>query len=381
MDFALSQELLSLRALAAETVERLLVHEPVFAETGEVPPEVFRQLRELGFYGLSIPEEYGGLGLSNVAVCIVLEELAKLPRAFFRELGVNNGIGSRAILIAGNEDQRHRYLPKLARGDMLAALAVTEPNAGSDVSGIETRAVLNGDHYVLNGRKQFITNGGKADVVTVMAYTDPGKGPMGGITAFLVEKGVPGFIVGRTFRTMEGPPHTVVELIFEDCRVPASQVIGEPGKGFVYAMQTLDEGRIQIAAQAVGMAQRLLDLTRRHALQRRQFGRPIADFQAIQHMLADAATELHAARLMVYHAAWQMDQGRRVPQEAAMAKLFATEMAGRVADRAVQVHGGMGYVSELPVERMYREVRLLRIVEGTSEIQRRIIAKHALREG
>jgi acyl-CoA dehydrogenase len=315
---------------------------------------------------------------------IVYEELSKTNACFRTRIGTNNGIGSQGILIDGTEEQKRKYLPKIASGEWTACFALTEPEAGSDAANIKTRAELKGDHWVLNGRKCFITNGDIADVATVFAVTDPQKRAKGGITAFIVEKTFPGFYVGTIEKKMGLRGSHTAELIFEDCIVPRENVIGGDqmiGYGFKTAMKVLDKGRLTMGACAVGAAQTLLELSVKYAKQRVQFGRPIAEFQAIQFMLAEMATNIYAARQMVYHAAWLRDQrGTSVIKEASMVKLFCTEMVNRVADMALQIHGGMGYMKDYPIERFYRDVRLMRIYEGTSEIQKIVIARELLKE-
>jgi len=357
---------------------------PQVEDEDRIPEEIVGQMRELGLFGLSIPEEYGGLGLSLYEECLIYEELGRTNACFRTRLGPNNGIGSQGIVLDGTEAQKNRYLPRLASGEWIGCFALTEPEAGSDAANIQTTAELKGDHWALNGRKHFITNGDIADVATVFAVNDKRKRARGGITAFIVEKGFPGFTVGTIERKMGMRGSHTAELIFDDCRVPAENVIGGEamiGQGFRTAMQTLDKGRLTISATCVGAAQELLDLSLDYAKQRIQFGRPIAEFQAIQFMLADMAAQIYAARQMLYHAARLRDErGRTVIREASMVKLFCSEMAGRVADMAVQIHGGMGYMKDFPVERFFRDLRLTRIYEGTSEIQRLVIARELLRD-
>ena len=385
MDFTIPENY----RMMAETVRRFVERElePISKQVEEedrIPEEVVQKMRELGLFGLSIPEEYGGLGLGTLGECIVYEELSKTNACFRTRIGTNNGIGSQGILIDGTEEQKRKYLPKIASGEWTACFALTEPEAGSDAANIKTRAELKGDHWVLNGRKCFITNGNIADVATVFAVTDPQKRAKGGITAFIVEKTFPGFYVGTIEKKMGLRGSHTAELIFEDCIVPRENVIGGDqmiGYGFKTAMKVLDKGRLTMGACAVGAAQKLLELSVKYAKQRIQFGRPIAEFQAIQFMLAEMATNIYAARQMVYHAAWLRDQrGTSVIKEASMVKLFCTEMVNRVADMALQIHGGMGYMKDYPIERFYRDVRLMRIYEGTSEIQKIVIARELLKE-
>jgi len=348
-----------------------------------IPDNIVQAMRELGLFGLSIPEAYGGLGLGVLGECMVYEELSKVNACFRTRIGTNNGIGSQGIVIDGTEEQKETYLPRLASGEWIGVFALTEPEAGSDASNIQTTAEQRGDAWILNGRKHFITNGDIADVVTVFAVTDKAKRAKGGITAFLVEKNYPGFFVGAIERKMGMRGSHTCELIFDACEIPARNVIGGSsmvGQGFKTAMKVLDKGRLTMGASALGSAQRLLELSLDYAKQRVQFNQPIAGFQAIQFMLADMATQIYAGRQMLYHAARLRDQrGTAVIKEASMVKLFCTEMANRVADMAVQIHGGMGYMKDFPVERYYRDLRLTRIYEGTSEIQRLVISRELLK--
>ncbi len=375
--------------LMLDTVRRFVRQdlEPISQQVEDedrIPEYIIDKMRELGLFGLAIPQEYGGLGLGAYGECRVYEELCRTNLSFRTRIGPNNGIGSQGIVLDGTEEQKDKYLPLLASGEWTGCFALTEPEAGSDAANIQTTAVLDGDHWVLNGRKHFITNGDIADMATVFALTDRAKRAKGGITAFIVEKTFPGFSVGTVERKMGFRGSHTAELVFDDCRVPKDNVIGgEPmvGQGFRTAMKTLDKGRLTIASTCLGAAQRLLELSLDYAKQRVQFGRPIAEFQAVQFMLADMATEIYAARQMLYHAARLRDErGTSVIKEASMAKVFCSEMAGRVADMAVQIHGGMGYMKDFPVERFFRDLRLTRIYEGTSEIQRLVIAREILRD-
>ena len=374
--------------LMLDTVRRFVRQdlEPISQKVEDedrIPDAVVQTMRELGLFGLSIPEDYGGLGLGVLGECLVYEELSKVNACFRTRIGTNNGIGSQGIVIDGTPEQKEAYLPRLASGEWIGVFALTEPEAGSDAANIQTTARQEGDTWILNGRKHFITNGDIADVATVFALTDKKKRAKGGITGFLVEKSYPGFFVGAIERKMGMRGSHTCELIFDDCQVPPENVIGGPdmvGQGFKTAMKVLDKGRLTMGASALGSAQRLLELSTDYAKQRVQFRRPIAEFQAIQFMLADMATQIYAGRQMLYHAAWLRDQrGSAVIKEASMVKLFCTEMANRVADMAVQIHGGMGYVKDFPVERYYRDLRLTRIYEGTSEIQRLVIARQLMK--
>jgi acyl-CoA dehydrogenase len=334
-----------------------------------------RRSAELGFYAAHMPEEVGGWGLSNLAYTLMIEEGAKTGLRFASfVLGPPNPEAPTPILMDLPEDLRDKHVPPLVRGETTMCFALTEPEAGSDAQSIRTTAVLDGDAWVLNGRKHFITNGAHADVAVVFAVTDREKRAAGGITAFLVERGSPGFVVGKRQKTLAGDTNQV-ELVFEDCRIPRENVVGEVGFGFGTAMKFLNSGRAYIGALCVGIADHLVRISVDQAKNRETFGKPIARYQAIQWMLADSALEVHAARLMTYHLAWMVDQGEQPIRESSMVKLGNTEMVGRVADRAVQIWGAMGVLTEGPVERIYRWVRMLRIVEGTSEIQRLIIAR------
>ncbi len=385
MDIELGEDIRIMLKTVRRFVQKEL--EPISRQVEEedkIPEEIVQRMRDLGLFGIAIPEEYGGLGLGVFEECLIYEELSKTNACFRTRIATNNGIGSQGIIIDGTEEQKQKYLPKLASGEWTACFALTEPEAGSDAANIKTRAEFKGDHWVLNGKKHFITNGDIADVATVFALTDPKKRARGGITAFIVERTFPGYKVGTIERKMGLRGSHTAELVFEDCIVPAENVIGGAkmiGQGFKTAMKVLDRGRLTMGASALGAAQKLLELSIDYAKQRVQFGRPIADFQAIQFMLADMATQIYAARQMLYHAARLRDKrGTSITKEASMVKLFCTEMVNKVADMALQIHGGMGYMKDYPIERFYRDVRLMRIYEGTSEIQRLVIARELLRE-
>ena len=349
-------------------------------EKDDIPKHIVDQMKELGFFGMTVPAEYGGSGLGLLAFCLVSIELGKTHPAIGALISANNGTGWHGVHYFGNEEQKRKYLPRVATGEYIAAFALTEPEAGSDAASIRTTAVKDGDNYVLNGTKHFISNGPIADFVTVMALTDKKLRAKGGITAFIVEKGTPGFRPGQVHRKMGNRGTHQSELIFDNCVIPAKNMIGGLGDGFKVAMVTLDATRLTVLASAVGMAERALELSRDYAKIRVQFGKPIAQNQAIQWMLADMATDIYAARNMLYHAAWKGDQGQRFGTESAMFKLFASEMVCRCADKALQIHGGMGYMKDLVIERIYRDARLLRIVDGTSEIQRIVIARSVLQD-
>jgi acyl-CoA dehydrogenase len=361
--------------------EQLEPAEAMVAETDMVPPAIVDEMRRLGLFGMTIPEEHGGLGLSMSEEVQVLCELCRTSPAFRSVHGTNNGIGSQGIVIDGTEEQRRKYLPRLASGEIIASFALTEPNAGSDAASLRTSARRAGNGWVLNGTKRFITNAPEASLFTVMARTDPDNKGAGGISAFLVEAPNPGLKLGRIDRKMGQRGAHTADVIFEDCHVPADALLGgKEGQGFKTAMKVLDRGRIHIAAVAVGVAERLIRDMVRYAKDRVQFGQPIGEFQLVQAMLADSRAEAYAARSMVLDAARRRDAGENVSTEASCCKYFATEMVGRVADRAVQVHGGSGYIADFGVERFYRDVRLFRLYEGTSQIQQIVIARNMLRE-
>ncbi len=381
MDYTLPENIRLMRDTVSRFVKNEL--EPISQKVEEeekIPESIVQKMRDLGFFGLSIPEEYGGMGLGTLGESVLNEEFGRVNSCFRSRFGTNNGIGSQGILIDGTPEQKEKYLPRIASGEWTAAFALTEPNAGSDAANIQTKAERKGDVYLLNGLKHFITNGDIADVVTVMAVTDKTKGPRG-VTAFIVEKTFPGYSVGKIDKKMGIHGNNTSEIVFEDCQVPAKNIIGlQEGRGFSTAMKVLEKGRITIASVCVGTAQYCLDVSIAHSKQRVQFGKPICVNQAIQWMLADMAISIYTARQIVYHAAWSHDQKQKVTQQAAMCKVYCTEMVNRVADSALQIHGGMGYMKESPIERIYRDMRLYRIFEGTSEVQRMVIARELLKD-
>jgi acyl-CoA dehydrogenase len=382
MNFDVPEELQLLAKTVRDFVEeRLRPIEKQVEDEDRIPHAVMKEMAALGFFGLPIPEEYGGAGAGDLGYCIALEQFGRTSAAFSNVIGAHTSIGSMSILLGGTDDQKRRYLPDLAAGRKIAAFSLTEPSSGSDAASIQTTATKRGEQWILNGTKIWVTNGPIADVVVVYAANDRSKGARGGISAFIVEKGFPGFRVGKVDDKMGLRGSYTAELVFEDCEVPEANVLGGAiGSGFRTALGALDIGRISLAAGAVGSSQHLLEIAIEHSKRRTQFGKPIAANQAIQWMLADSAVEIHAARLMVYDAAWKLDHSKRVSIEAAMVKVFASETAGRVVDRVLQIHGGMGYMKESPVERAYRDARILRIYEGTSEVQRMIIAEELLKE-
>jgi acyl-CoA dehydrogenase len=359
--------------------ERLQPLEAQVDETDHMPEEIIAEMRALGLFGLTLAEEHGGLGLNAEEEARCAIELGHASPAFRSVFGTNLGIGSQAIVIAGAEDQKAKYLPRIASGEIVTSFALTEPDAGSDAMAIRTRATRDGDCYVLNGVKRYITNAPRAHLFTVMARTAPER-RASSISCFLVEAGSPGLRLGRPDRKMGQRGSTTCDVVFDDCRVPASALLGGvEGEGFRVAMKVLDKGRLHIAALCVGVAERLIEEAVAFAKTRVAFGQPVADFQLVQAMIADSQVEMMAARALVLETARKRDRGEDVVRDAAAAKLYASEMVGRVADRAVQIHGGAGYMSEYAVERLYRDVRLFRIYEGTSEIQRLIVARETLK--
>ncbi len=360
--------------------ERLVPLEATVADNDKIPDDVVDDMRELGLFGLAIPEAYGGLGLTVEEEVRVVMLMGLTSPAFRSAFGTNNGIGSQGIVIDGTEEQKKKYLPKLATGEMIGSFALTEPDAGSDAASLRTTARMDGNEYVLNGTKRYITNAPFADIFTVMARTDTSTPGAKGISAFLVDADSPGISLGTPYRKMGQQGAPVCDVIFEDCRIPADSLIGGvEGQGFKTAMKVLDRGRLTISGMFVGNAERMTRDSLRYASERKQFGKPISDFQLVQAMLADCETEIYAARSMVIDAARRKDEGEDVTKLAAICKYYCSEMVGRVADRAVQIHGGAGYVSEAGIERFYRDVRLYRLYEGTSQIQQLIIAREMLK--
>jgi len=374
MDTELGDDLRLLQKTVREFVtEQLVPRSKEVEERDEIPRDIIAAMGAAGLFGVAVKEEHGGAGFGKLGYCIAIEQCGQANASFWNIVGASIGLCGTAIDIGGPEELRRRYLPDLASAKRIGAYALSEPNAGSDAASLRTTARRDGDAYVLDGAKTFITNAPIADVFVVFATLDRSAGAKA-ITAFVVERGAPGFEVGPNEHKMGLRGSTNAQLYFKELRVPVAQRVGDEGGGFAIAMKTLDVGRLALAAHAVGSAQALLDASVAQAKARVQFGKPIAANQAIQWMLADGATELHAARLMVYDAAARADKGERITQRAAMAKLFASEMLGRMADAAVQIHGGMGYMKELWIERAYRDARIARLYEGTSEVQRMVIA-------
>ncbi|EON21416.1 acyl-CoA dehydrogenase [Cupriavidus sp. GA3-3] len=361
--------------------ERLVPAEALVAETDEIPQDIVQDMREMGLFGMTIPERFGGLELTMEEEVRVVMELCQTSPAFRSLLGTTVGIGSQGILMDGTPEQQAAWLPRLATGEILASFALTEPDAGSDAGSLRTTAVRNGNHYVVNGTKRFITNAPQAGMFTLMARTNPEIKGSAGVSAFIVDARTPGISFGKRDVKMGQKGAHTCDVIFDNVRVPAENLIGlKEGQGFKTAMKVLDKGRLHIAAVSVGVARRVLRDALNYALERQQFGQPICEFQLIQAMLADSQAELYAAECMVIDAARRRDEGRNVSTEASCCKMFATEMVGRVADRAVQILGGSGYISEFGIERFYRDVRLFRLYEGTTQIQQVIIARNMIRE-
>ncbi len=381
MDFAFTEEHRMFRRMVREFAESEIAPraEQIDADD-EFPFDIFKRMGNIGLLGLPFSPEYGGSGADYHSMVIALEEIARASGSMAITLDAHTSLCCEPIYRFGTEEQKQKYLVPLAGGDMIGAFGLTEPQAGSDAGATQTRATRDPDtgEWVLNGQKIFITNGSIADVVVMTAKTDPDRGTRG-ISAFIVEKGTPGFKPGRDEKKMGLKGSITSELFFEDCRIPADNLLGEMNEGFKQFLITLDAGRIAIAAMALGLAQGAYDRAIDYAKGREQFGRPIADFQAIRWMIADMATEIDAARMMVHRATWLKEQGKRFTKEASMAKLFATEMSERVCRKAIQIHGGYGYVREYEVERMYRDQRLCAIGEGTNEIQRLVISREVLR--
>ena len=378
MDFRLSDEQQLLRHTVREFAEaEIRPHVMEWDEAQHFPMDLLPKLADLGLTGIQFPDEYGGAAMSAVDYCICIEELARVCPAIALSVAAHNGLCSAHIAMFGNDTQKSEYLPRLVGGHVLGAWGLTEANAGSDAAGMRTLAVRRGDGWVINGSKSFITHGSIGGVMVVIAVTDRAKGHRG-ISAFIVERGTPGMRAGKKENKLGMRASDTSEVVFEDCRVDATQLLGGEGQGFINTLQVLDAGRIGIAALSVGLAQGAYEAARGYALERRQFGQPIAAFQAIQWKIADNATRIEAARLLTYRAAYLKDRGVRTTRESSMAKLFASEIAVRAADDCVQIHGGYGFVKDYPAEKFFRDVKLVTIGEGTSEIQRLVIARQLL---
>jgi len=378
LDFDLTDENLLTRQSARDFADKeIRPHVRPMDEAGVFPRALFRKLGDMGFLGVCFPPEYDGAGLSLVDYALIIEEISRVDGSIGLGVAAHNSLCSNHIFMFGNEEQKKKYLKPLARGEFIGAWSLTEPTAGSDAGGTRTRAVRDGDHFVINGSKTFTTHGATGDVCVIFAVTDPSKGKHG-ISAFAIEKGTPGFRGGKLEDKLGMRASETAEVVMQDCRVHRSQLLGREGEGFVNALQILDGGRIGIAALGLGMAQGAYDAALAYAKQREQFGRTISSFQAIQNMLADMALDIEASRWLTYRCAWMKQEGLSVTKTSAMAKLRTSETAVRTADRAVQILGGYGYTKDFPVEKFYRDAKLCTIGEGTSEIQRLVIARQVL---
>ncbi|MGG4461030.1 acyl-CoA dehydrogenase [Brevibacillus sp. HB1.1] len=378
MDFRLNEEQEMMRRMVRDFAQKEIApFIPVMEETDQFPRQILKKMGEMGLMGIPIAEEWGGAGADFISYILAIHEISKVSATVGVILSVHTSVGTNPILYFGTEEQKRKYVTKLASGEYLGAFALTEPHAGSDASSIRTTAVKKGEEYILNGNKVFITNGGEADTYIAFAVTDSTKGTKG-ISAFIVDKDTPGFTVGKKEKKMGLHGSYTTELVFDNARVPAANLLGQEGEGFCIAMANLDSGRIGIAAQALGIAEAAVEYATEYARERKQFGQPIAKQQAIAFKLADMATKAEVARLLVYRAAWLRSQGISCGMEASMAKRFATDSAMELATEAVQIFGGYGYTREYPVERLFRDAKVTQIYEGTNEIQRIVIAKHLL---
>jgi alkylation response protein AidB-like acyl-CoA dehydrogenase len=381
MDFTFAPEHVALRRLIREFAENEVAPLAMEIDREErVPFETLGEMGKIGLLGVCFPQKYGGMGAGETGYCILMEELGRVCTSTATNVGAHIGIGAMSIYLDGTEEQKQKYLTPLARGEKIAAFVLTEADAGSDAAAIRTRAVRDGNEWVLNGTKTFNTNGSFADIVTVMAVTDPTLGARGGMTAFIVEAGTPGFKVGTHENKMGIRGSSTAELVFEDMRVPHENVLGKVGEGFISFMKTLDMGRLTLGAACVGGAQMALESAVRWAKTRKQFGVELAHKQSVQWMIADMATELEALRSLVYRVAWLVDTGQPFSQLAAMCKVYGSEVASRAIDMALQIHGGLGFTRDFPLERGFRDARISEIYEGTSEIQRIVIASNIFRE-
>jgi alkylation response protein AidB-like acyl-CoA dehydrogenase len=378
VNFCLSEDQQLLRRSIREFAEsEIKPHVREWDDAQHFPSELMPKLADLGVMGIQFPTEFGGAAMSAVDYCICIEELARVDPSISLSVAAHNGLGAAHISMFASPEQKARYLTPLARGEKLAAWGLTEPSSGSDAAAMRTTAVRDGDGWVLNGSKMFITHGASGDTMVVMAVTDKSKGSKG-ISAFIVERGTPGLVAGKKEDKLGMRASETTEVIFQNCRVPAGQLIGEEGQGFIQTLQVLDAGRIGIAALSVGLAQGAYEAARSYAFERKQFGRHIGTFQSIRWKLVDNAARVEAARLLTYRAAWLKDQGRRMTLESSMAKLYSSEIAVRAAEDAVQIHGGYGFVKDYPAEKFFRDVKLTTIGEGTSEVQRLVIARQLL---
>ena len=382
MDFTFPEELNLLREMVRDFARNEIAPRiDEMEEKEEIPKDLIDQMAELGFFGIMFPEEYGGSGMGKLGYCIMQEEISRVHASTSVLIGASEGLAGGALFLDGTEEQKKKYLTGIAEGKLIGAYALTEPNAGSDAGSIRTSAVKDGNEWVINGRKIFITNGAIADIVIVYAVTDKTLGPKGGITAFIVETDWNGFSVGKLEDKMGIRATTTAELIFEDLRVPEENVLGQVGIGFKNALNTLDYGRLTLACGCLGAAKEAVDIAYKYAKERQQFGQPIANFQTIQNYLAEMVIDTFAIESMTYRVAWMADQGMDIIREASIVKNFASEVSDRVIDKALQIHGGYGYIKDFPIERMYRDSRINRIFEGTNEIQKYIIYKTLERKG
>jgi len=380
MDFSFPKEYQLFRRMVRDFVDNEI--RPLAREIDRehrVPFESIKKLGEVGLLGVPFPQKYGGVGAGETGYCIMMEELDKVCPSTAAIVGTHIGIGAMSIYLGGTEEQKQKYLVPMSRGELIGAFALTEPGAGSDAAAITTRAVRDGDHYVLNGTKSFITNGSHADIFSVMAVTDPSLGPRGRVTAFIVEKEFPGFTVGASENKMGIRGSDTSELILEDCRVPKENVLGQFGAGFITFMKTLDIGRVSLGSGCLGGAQACLEGSIKWAKTRQQFGVPIAQKQSVHFMIADMATEIEALRSLIYRTAWLVDTGQPFSKEAAMCKLYGSEVIHRCIDKTIQIHGGVGYSRDFWIERAFRDQRISEIFEGTSQIQRIVIASNLFR--
>lgn len=374
MNFELDKDIREMTRMVREFVQGEVESVAMqIEEEDKIPQHVVDMTKELGLFGISIPEEYGGLGLNMVGKCAIYEELGKTHNGYTTLVGAHTGIGTVGIVEFGTEEQKRKYLPKMATGEWIGAFALTEPSAGSQAYNLKTTAVKKGDRYIVNGSKHYITNAVDGHVFTVMAVTDPSKGAKG-ITSFIVEKDFPGFKLGAVEKKMGLRGSHSAELFFEDMEVPAENVLGEEGDGYINALKVLSNGRAGLAARNLGSSQKLLDMSIAYALEREQFDKPIFEHQAVQHMIAEMALDIETLRSLTYRVAWMVDEKMNVIKEAAMAKWYGSEVYNRVADLAVQIHGGIGYMKDYPIERFYRDARITKIYEGTTQIQKNIVA-------
>lgn len=360
--------------------ERLRPLEDQVAENDAVPDDIIQEMKDLGLFGLAIPEEFGGLGLSMEDECLTMFEMGRTSPAFRSVFGTNVGIGSQGIVMFGTDEQKQEWLPGLASGEIIASFALTEPEAGSDAGSVRCTAIRDGDEYVINGTKRYITNANKAHIFTLMARTNPDVKGAKGVSSFIVPSDLPGISLGQPEKKMGQQGAHICDINFDNVRVPARLRLGDEGMGFINAMQILERGRLHISAVCVGVAERLIADCVGYASERKQFGQPIGEFQLVQGMLADSKTEAYAGRCMVMDAAKRRDAGEEIGTEASCSKYFCSEMVGRVADRAVQIYGGAGYITDYGIERLYRDVRIFRLYEGTSQIQQVVIARNMLRD-